>query len=453
MVDTIWNQFLTIIKEEAGSRIVETWFKAVSLQRCDVVQKVVYLKAPNTFVRNWIRSNYTKLMQEHLARLLNINEVSIVFVEAQDQSIQNNVISLSSVISPASSSALPNTTVVKQHMSMNKRYVFDTFVVGPTNSLAFAAAQAITDQPGTLYNPLFIYGGPGLGKTHLMHAIGNEIATKYNRARVLYQPADRFVTEFINAIRFDKVHAFKAKYQHIDILLVDDVHCISNKEQTQEAFFHIFNALYESRKQIVFSSDTFPQNIHGLTERLKSRLACGLVVDIQMPPLETKIAILKKKAQLHEEVLLDEIAHFIASFPFANIRELEGALIRVLAFASLTKQELTLAIAEKVLDKVCEQKPLTLDFSAIVKSVQKHYPFSFDQLRSTNRSKNIALARHVAIFLMKEITQRSFRDIGEYLGGRDHSTIMHAYNKMKESIDIDSTLLHTVNQIKKEIIQ
>jgi len=278
VVETIWDQFLAIIKEEAGSRVVETWFKAVTLQRCDTLQKIVYLRAPNTFVRNWIRSNYTKLIQDHLARLLNIDVVTLVFAESDEQGAKQLV--SAELVVPNKSAELPQQLLSKQPVTMNKRYLFETFVVGPTNSLAFAAAQAITEQPGKLYNPLFIYGGSGLGKTHLMQSIGNEISSKYQRARVLYQPADRFVTEFINAIRFDKVHAFKAKYQHVDVLLIDDVHCISNKEQTQEAFFHIFNALYESHKQIVFSSDTFPHNIHGLTERLRSRLACGLVVDI-----------------------------------------------------------------------------------------------------------------------------------------------------------------------------
>lgn len=459
MVENIWDQFLTIIKNEVGSRVVETWFKAVTLHRWDMIEKTVHLKAPNTFVRNWIRSNYTRLLQEHLSRLLNVDEVSIVFSSIDESSDEADVPAVQPTISVAQEPAAETTptfipsTVIKNRTSMNKNYVFDTFVVGPSNSLAFAAAQAVTERPGKLYNPLFIYGGSGLGKTHLMHAIGSEIRKKYHRAQVLYQPADRFVTEFISAIRFDKVHAFKAKYQTIDVLLVDDVHCISNKEQTQEAFFHIFNALYESHKQIIFSSDTFPQNIHGLAERLRSRLACGLVVDIQIPPLETKIAILNKKAQLHDEILPDDVAHFIASLEFSNIRELEGALIRVLAFASLTKQTLSMQLAQKVLDRMGQRQPVPVDFARIIKSIQRCYTFSIDQLRSTNRSKDIAQARHIAIYLMKDMTKRSFRDIADYLGGRDHSTILHAYNKVKKTMHNDTALCNTIQQIKQDILR
>jgi len=453
VVEHIWDQFLIIIKEEAGSRVVDTWFKAVSFDRWDSLKKRVYLKAPNTFVRNWICSNYTKLIQEHLSRLLNVDEVIIIFVGPSEQSDIDSVVSELQQVSATHKASQVPSTLIKRRASINKDYHFDTFVVGPSNSLAFAAAQAVTEKPGKLYNPLFIYGGSGLGKTHLMHAIGSAIRKQCHRASVLYQPADRFVTEFISAIRFDKVHAFKAKYQTIDVLLIDDVHCISNKEQTQEAFFHIFNALYESHKQIIFSSDTFPQNIHGLAERLQSRLACGLVVDIQIPPLETKIAILKKKAQLHDEQLPNDVAQFIASLEFSNIRELEGALIRVLAFASLTKQLLSMALAQKVLDRPSEKKPIVADFSRIIKSVIKQYSFSIDQLCSTNRSKEIIKARHIAIYLIKSMTNKSFRDIGDYLGGRDHSTILHAYNKIRQSIDDDSLLFNQIQRMKREILR
>lgn len=454
MVEHIWDQFLTIIKEEAGSRVVDTWFKAVNLDRWDPARKTVYLRAPNTFVCNWIRSNYTKLMQEHLSRLLSVNEIAIVIIDSQEKSDSVPMVtgSVSMHATPEHGATLPS-TIIKSRTSMNKNYVFDTFVVGPSNSLAFAAAQAVTEQPGRLYNPLFIYGGSGLGKTHLMHAIGNSIRTQYNKYSVLYQPADRFVTEFISAIRFDKVHAFKSKYHTVDVLLIDDVHCISNKEQTQEAFFHIFNALYESHKQIIFSSDTFPQNIHGLAERLQSRLACGLVVDIQIPPLETQVAILKKKAFLHDALLPDDVAHFIASLELTNIRELEGALIRVLAFSSLTKQPLTISLAQKVLDRVTERRPVMVDFSQITQLIHKQYSFSLDQLKSTDRSKKLAHARHIAIYLMKNMTDRSFRDIGNYLGGRDHSTILHAYNKIKQAINDNAMLSNQIKRMKGDILR
>lgn len=471
MIESIWDQFLIIIKDEVGSRVVETWFKAVSLDRWDATSKTVYLKAPNSFVCNWIQSNYTKLLQDNLSRLLNVKEVNVEIFEHDNESIQQKDYKPAQKIElPSKPDFLRSDSELNQDLKKNqnehkipslqrrsmstkkKEYTFDTFVVGPSNSLAFAAAKAIAEKPGLLYNPLFIYGGSGLGKTHLIHAIGAEITKKNTGIRVLYQPADQFVTEFISAVRFDKVHAFKVKYRMVDVLLVDDIHCISNKEQTQEAFFHIFNALYESRKQIVFSSDTFPQNIQGLAERLRSRLTGGLIVDIQIPPLETKIAILSKKAQAHSYELPSEIACFIASLEFINIRELEGALIRVLAFASLTRQELTLDLTKKVLSPVVSQPIRTADFKKITQIIQRYYKVSFDQLVSVSRRKDIVQARQVTIYFMKDMTQRSSRDIGEFLGDRDHSTVLHSYNKIKNCIAKDPSFLEYIKKIKQDIL-
>jgi chromosomal replication initiator protein len=323
---------------------------------------------------------------------------------------------------------------VSQHKNrgyINTAYKFDSFIVGPSNSLARAAAQAVTEKPGTLYNPLFIYGDSGLGKTHLLHAIANQIKIYNPQAVVLYQTADRFVNEFINAIRFDKIHKFQEKYKDIDVLLVDDIQFISNKEQTQEAFFHIFNSLYDAHKQIVFSSDTFPQNMQGLAERLRSRLGCGLVTDIHTPTLETKIAILKKNAELSNEPLADDVAHFIAARVVSNIRELEGALVRIMAFSSLTKQPVSLELARKIMMRVPDTKSTAIDFACIIRSISKYYPFTLEDLRSKGRSKDLSAARQVAMFFMKKMTDRSLRDIGAYLGGRDHSTVMHALEKVE----------------------
>jgi len=298
VIESIWEEFLKIVREEAGSRVVETWLKAVSLSRWDAIEKIVYLQAPNTFVKEWLKSNYTQLFSLHLGRLLNVDSPRIVFIN--DEKDKTFVPATSAEIVPLVQSkprkALVKTSAFKSHGFINRSYTFDTFVVGPSNQLSYAAAHAVTEKPGCLYNPLFIYGDSGLGKTHLMHAIANEIKEKNKKASILYQTTDRFVNEFINAIRFDKVHKFKAKYKDIDVLLIDDVQFISNKEQTQEAFFHIFNSLHDAHKQIVFSSDAIPQNIQGLAERLRSRMSWGLVTDIYTPTLETKIAILKKKS-------------------------------------------------------------------------------------------------------------------------------------------------------------
>lgn len=440
MVTGIWEEFLTIAQQEVGSRIVETWFKAVTLQRWDGLNKIAYLQAPNQFVKDWVARNYLSIIQLHLGRLLHVQSPTITFVEAREAQVHTQVTPVpvakhDSLVVTHNKGAVVSTNLQRSRGHINKTYTFDTFVVGPHNSLAHAAACAVTEKPGRLYNPLFIYGGSGLGKTHLLHAIGNEIRAREKKAVILYQTTDRFVNEFINAIRFDKVVHFKEKYKSVDVLLIDDVQFISNKEQTQEAFFHIFNALYEDHKQIVFSSDTFPHDMHGLAERLRSRLSCGLVTDIYMPSLETKIAIVKKKAAGNNEHIDDEIALFIASKIVSNIRELEGAFIRVMAFASLTKQPLTLELAQKVLERLPEQavatQASTADFERVVKYIGTYYSCSLDDLRSKNRNKDLTMARQVAMFLMKKVTNKSLRDIGAYLGGRDHSTVMHAISKIE----------------------
>lgn len=457
----IWDQFLKILKEEAGSRVVETWFKAVSLQQWDSLQNTVYLEAPNNFVKEWIVGNYVELVRLHLGRLLNVNNVKVVFLDASLKNEEKKTVSsegsdidlVPALLDRSGKRALLKQMQSKNRGSFNVSYQFDTFVVGPSNSLASAAARAITEKPGYLYNPLFIYGGSGLGKTHLLHAIGNGIRERDPQASVLYQTADRFVTEFINAIRFDRIHRFQSKYQTVDVLLVDDIQFISNKEQTQEAFFHIFNSLYDSHKQIVFSSDTYPQNIAGIAERLRSRLAWGLVTDIHTPSLETKVAILKRKAELHGEFLDDDVAHFIASRVESNIRELEGALIRVLAFASLTQQSVTLELANRVLLRVQGQDTSGADFNRVVRCVAKHYSYSLRDLRSKKRSKDLSFARQLAMFLMKRTTDKSLRDIGDFLGGRDHSTVMHALGKLERYLEENPNFSEKVKRMEREICQ
>lgn len=454
MVHDIWVEFLKIAKEEVGSRVVETWFKAVSLQRWDPTHNIVYLQTANTFVQDWLRGNYIQLIEDHLKRLLNVDQVKVVFC-AQAPSPESG---LMPTVAPSPSELihikpaekiLPSADLQKKRG--NRSYVFDTFVVGPNNSLAYAAAHAVAEKPGSIYNPLFIYGGSGLGKTHLLHAIGNEIKTRHKKAVTLYQTADRFVNEFINAIRFDKVHQFQAKYKTVDALLIDDIQFISNKEQTQEAFFHIFNALYDAQKQIVFSSDLFPHDIAGIAERLKYRLSWGLVVDMHVPTLETKIAILKKKAELNNEMLPDEVAHFIASRVISNVRELEGSLIRVMAFASLTKQPISLEIAQRVLVRSGEMKKVDIGLERIVQCVNKYYSYDLVALRSKNRSKELSFARQLTMFLIKKITDKSLRDIGIFLGGRDHSTVMHALEKIENHLQENAEFKNQLQRLEEEI--
>lgn len=587
-MDHIWQDFLTIIRDEVGSRVVDTWFKAVSLHRWDMLTSTAYLQTPNAFVRDWICKNYLTLCQIHLARLLHVPEIKIIVIQdsvqisafeasvvsnapgngasrarnSVDNSVNNNVNnsasnsvgstgfrpaagkttvsaatqnkegnraqnvglfdfqqvpqnnnssqnnsssqgythataqyspvsaqvpgpgnSNSQTYSPAYSqtSSQPNSHTnshasshadshtnsqaqsevalyrpakvasIKRGNYTNNNYSFDNFVVAQSNSLAYAAAHAVTERPGQLYNPLFIYGKSGLGKTHLLHAIGGAIKQRNQKAVVLYQTTDRFVSEFINAIRFNKIHQFEAKYQGADVLLIDDVQFISHKGQTQEAFFHIFNLLYDAHKQIVFSSDTFPQDMDGIAERLRSRFAWGLVTDIYEPSLETKVAILKKKAELSNEMVEDDVLYFIAEQVTSNIRELEGALVRVIAFSSLTQQAITLELAQRVLDRVPVKKDKVIDFESIIKVVNKNYRCTMTELCSKSRNKHVTFTRHVAMYFMKQLTEKSLRDIGHFLGGRDHTTVVHALDKIERHIQDNPNFGLELKRIESEL--
>lgn len=468
----MWKNFLDLVREEVGSRVVDTWFCALSLYRWDQLENTVYLQAPNAFIQDWVEKKYTDLFQIHLGRLLNAHNIKIVFVNLTSQKItplvKHDILAATgSLVSPASEiekkqggtiiparSLKKNSPAIKNPTAyINPTYSFDAFVVGPSNSLAYAAAQAVAENPGVLYNPLFMYGDSGLGKTHLLHAIGNTIKAKNKNASILYQTTDRFVNEFINAIRFDQVQKFKSRYQSIDVLLMDDVQFISHKEQTQEAFFHIFNTLYDSHKQIVVSGDVYPQDLSGIPERLRSRFGWGLVTDLHVPTLETKIAILNKKAAISlAEPLLDEVTYFIASQSVANIRQLEGSLIRVMAFAALTKQPITLDLAHKVLAVATPSKQkICPDSMQVTKAVAASYGYSLDDIRAKGRNKELVQARQVVMYLLKQYTNCSLRDIGVFLGNRDHSTVIHGIDKVIHEMEISSEFKHRISDIEQSL--
>lgn len=458
----LWHDFLAVVREEVGSRVVETWFKAVTLVRWDVHAKIAYLEAPNRFVTDWLTAHYSQLMREQLGRLLNERELNIVFMQPTETAAlaviktalpHKKEEALFEPAVPLAPAAMP--AVIKggkPRGSINTQYTFETFVVGPTNTLAFAAAKAVAEKPGRLYNPLFMYGASGLGKTHLLHAIGNYIQARDPKLTILYQAADRFVHEFINAIRFDRVYQFEARYKDVDVLLVDDIQSISNKEQTQEAFFHIFNALHQAHKQVVCTSDSMPRSIAGLAERMRSRLEGGLIADIQAPTLETKIAILRKKAEAHRMVIADEVAQYIAHQVHSNVRELEGALIRVCAYASLTNQPVTLELAQRVvLPSVIAQQTSEADLALIAGVVAEHFKCSVAALRSSNRHKDIAHARHVAMYLMKKNTARSLRDIALFFARKDHTTVMYGCEKIEEALHSDPVLKYLVQTLDQRV--
>lgn len=455
----IWDDFLTIMSQEVGSRIVDTWFKAVTLRQWDPTHNVAYLEAPNPFVKDWIKNNYLPLIQFHLGRLLQVHEMQIIILDTRSTQSDMPIVTHAESLhaeppQPASqSSSLIRVTPAKSLNHINKNYLFDTFVVGPHNSLAFGAACAVVEKPGTMYNPLYIRSSSGLGKTHLLHAIGNGIKMQNKKSIVLYQAADRFVHEFVHAVRSDKIQQFHAKYHQIDVLLFDDVQFISRGERTQEAFFHIFNTLYDAHKQIVFTGDTLPRKMKGLNEGLQSRLSWGLVTDIELPDVDTRVAIIKKKAELGHEYVTDDVAEFIASSVNASVRELEGALVRVVAFANLTKQKVSVELAQKVLGRVAVteiKRASSVDLDLIIKNVCRRYPFTAEEIKSKSRNKDLAFVRHLAIFLMKKFTDKSLRDIGRFFGGRDHATVMHAITKMEQCVSVNHEVQDIIRSIEVE---
>lgn len=480
----IWDEFLKILKEEAGSQLVETWFKSVRLDSWNSGTQLVVLRAPNQFVRSWIQDHYLELIKKHLGRLLNATTLSIHILCKDETSVAKSIIPASVTTEDGlnnssflkkseptgelnqKSNALiqrdQKTGLAAKERKAKKReasiinpgYTFDSFIVGPANSLAHAAAYAIGENLGKIYNPLYIYGSTGLGKTHLLHAIANEVRKQKPNVVITYETSDNFITDFINSIRFDKSDQFRKRYETVDLLLLDDIQFFSNKEQTQEIFFHIFNSLYERQKQIILSSDTFPQEIKGLQNRLKSRMEWGLVADIQMPDLETKIAILKKKAELHKITLPDDVADFIAGRVLSNIRELEGALIRVGAFSSLTNTPIELDMARKVLLNLGtnqERRRENIALENIIKVVARHYGISPTDIKGKSRHKDIANVRQIIFFLMKKLTFNSLQTIGASVGGRDHSTVIHAVQKIDLLIAEDKHFEAKIKQLEHEI--
>lgn len=443
VIEDIWPEFLKIINIEAGTRIVETWFKTISLIQWDNSTKIVYLKAPNSFVKEWVRSKYMNLIKTHLSRLFNENNINVIITEELIPEISKEFRPKFGSLMLSHKKDITNIEAksIKTNSSqeINTQYTFDNFIVGPSNSLAYSAAKAIVEKKGTLYNPLFIYGDSGLGKTHLLNAIANYARINIPKLKILYQTADKFVQDFINAIRFNKVVSFESKYKETDILLIDDIQFLSNKEQTQEAFFNIFNSLYESKKQLVFSSDSLPKDITGLADRLKTRLDGGLIADIQIPMFETKVAIIKQKAILHKENLTDEVSNYIASCVTSDIRQLEGFVIRICAYASLTKSPITIELARKALENRTQyqsQKP-ELTLQKIALKVASYYNLSLVDLRSSKRARELTLARHLAMYLMKKHTETSLLEIANFLHRKDHTTVIYALEKITSHRKID----------------
>src|SRR5687767_768574 len=423
---TIWDQVLTRIETKVNRHSFYTWFKPTSFVADGGAS--ITIRVPNALFKDWLTKHYSVVLSEALAEVRRPG-VSVVFVaEGLPVPPVPEPIAAPAEEPPATPTVAPSTAPG----GLNPRYTFDTFIVGPSNQFAHAACRAVAEAPSRSYNPLFIYGGVGLGKTHLMHAIGHYVVTHLKNLKLTYISSERFMNEMINAVRYDRILDFRERYRSVDVLLVDDVQFLAGKEGTQTEFFHTFNALYDSQKQIVISSDCPPYEIPQLEERLRSRFEWGLIADIQSPDLETKTAILKRKAETEGVHLPDNVAIYIAGKIKSNIRELEGSLIRLIAYALLTVREITLALAQEVLRNVLQNDDRAVTIEGVQKAVADHYSLRVAELKSRNNSKSVAMPRQVAMYLCKNLTNASLPEIGRSFGGKHHSTVIHSIRKVED---------------------
>ena len=442
----LWQTVLHLLQSRVSKPSFDTWLK--STRAASLTDTTLTICAPNNFAREWLENRYTKLIAAAVLECTNQElEVRIVTEEEHD----------SDGASPPPQPqpkrpVIPNEPVSVGGSMLNAKYTFETFVIGANNRFAHAASLAVAEAPAKAYNPLFLYGGVGLGKTHLMHAIGHYIAEHNPNARVLYISSEKFTNEFINAIRDNRGESFRNKYRNIDILLIDDIQFIAGKEQTQEEFFHTFNALHEERKQIVISSDRPPKEIPTLEERLRSRFEWGLITDIQPPDLETRIAILRKKAKAENLDIPNEAMIYIANQIDTNIRELEGALIRVVAYSSLINQDITAHLAAEALkDIIPSSRNRVITIQDIQQCVGEFYGLKQEDFKAKKRTRNVAFPRQIAMYLSREMTDHSLPKIGEAFGGRDHTTVIHAHEKISKMLDEDQELMRSIQALKDKL--
>jgi len=413
MAKDTWGAALDLLRQKVNAQSFTTWFKPIYLISKGAGK--LTLGVPNPLFAEWLRNNYLGLIAETVLEVEG-QAYEILFSWPQRQGTTSRTTAAVPALAPR----------------LDSRYTFDSFVVGSGNQFARAAALAVAEQPSKGYNPLYIYGGTGLGKTHLLHAIGNQITQSGRLLRLKYLTTEKFVNDLVNAIRVDKMNDFKDRYRNVDLLLIDDVQFLSGKERTQEEFFHTFNALYQGGHQIVLTSDCAPREIPTLEERLRSRFEWGLITDIQPPDLETKIAILEKKSAAMGVDLPSDAALYIASKIKSNVRELEGALNRVTAFSSIQHQPISLELAQKTLKDILTVEPPVITVESIQKVVADHYKIKVTELKSKNNSKQIAFPRQIAMYLCKTMTDKSLPEIGRRFGGKHHSTVIHAIKKIEE---------------------
>ena len=457
---TIWDQVLTRIEDQVGKHSFSTWFKPTTLLADG--GHSLSISVPNLLFVEWLPKHYSVVLAEAL-RDVGRPDVKLVFVpdtpgsrEVQGPSSTTSApefvrVSASQVEVPDSNDDAVS-PVPQRAGSLIPRYTFDTFIVGPSNQFAHAACRAVAETPSRSYNPLFIHGAVGLGKTHLMHAIGHYVLQHHPGLVLTYISSERFMNEMINAVRFDRILDFRSRYRSVDVLLVDDIQFVSGKEGTQNEFFHTFNALHDAQKQIVISSDRPPHEIPALEERLRSRFEWGLIADIQVPDVETKAAILKRKAEEEGVPLPNDVAMYMASRIKSNVRELEGSLIRLIAYSSLTTKPLTMGLATEVLRNVIDHDEKAVTIDQIQKYVADYYHLKLHELKSRNNAKSISMPRQVAMYLCKSLTHASLPEIGRSFGGKHHSTVIHSIKKVEEmrkkSSDFDKTVGNLLESFK-----
>ncbi len=443
-VDSLWEDVLSTLRPEMNDESYDLWFKPIKALTLEGSRLV--LQVPNAFFADWLRDHY----QTRIEILLKERSGEAITLSFQVLRAPEEAERLPMALPPPRPIVHPGPPIESY---LNSRYTFDTFVIGHSNRFAQAASQAVAKDPGKAYNPLFLYGGVGLGKTHLMHAIGHHMVKTNPQARVVYITSEKFINEFIDSLRFEKMHQFRQKYRNLDCLLIDDIQFLVNKESSQEEFFYTFNTLYDSRKQIVISSDRPPKEIPTLQERLITRFEWGVVADIQAPELETRIAILREKAEDEHLYVPDDVILFLASHVRTNIRELEGSLIRVVAHASLTSVALTVDSAKETLRDVLarEEAAAPVSMEKIQEVVARHYHVDLHDMKSKRRTDAIAFPRQIAMYLARTLTEMSTTQIGDAFGGRDHTTVMHASNKIKNRLETDPFFAALVNKIIQEI--
>ncbi len=434
-LNDIWNRTLELLKDEMTEISYNTWI--LTIEPISIDSNTITLGVPADFQKGILESRYSYLIKNSLRQITHKDYNLYFSIPSQAQS----------------KPTVQEYTEDTSGLVLNPKYTFDTFVIGNGNRFAHAASLAVAEAPAKAYNPLFLYGGVGLGKTHLMHAIGHFVLSQNPALKVLYVSSEKFTNELINAIKDDKNEEFRYKYRNIDVLLIDDIQFIGGKERTQEEFFHTFNALYEANKQIIISSDKPPKEINTLEDRLRSRFEWGLIADIAPPDLETRIAILRKKAQLEKLDVPDDVMAFIASNVASNIRELEGALNRVIAYSSLTENVISVEMSTEALkDMFNNSKQVIINSKTIQEAVSRYYHLKTEELKSQRRSRDVSFPRQIAMYLCREMTDMSLPKIGDDFGGRDHTTVMHACEKIKSDIEESSELRRTIEDIKKNIV-